>query len=173
MCHSRVAAASWQLRGLLQQQQETWHFECIVPMSTMHFRDVILMGLCSGRMALARLGNFLHLPGQTWHQRSDNWLHLCKSVSVLLVRVFCLVSMSFFFIYLFFYTAWLSLCFTLRPIEKVPQLPSRQICPLLTPTITVTGRTQWQQKSGFQVAHSIHPRNKNIKIKICKLSYRN
>lgn len=97
MRHSRGAAASWQLRGLLQQQQETWHFECIVPMSTMHFRDVILMGLCSGRLALARVGNFCVYQAKTWHQRSDNWLHLCKSVSVLLFRVFCLVSMRFFF----------------------------------------------------------------------------
>lgn len=132
MRHSRGAAASWQLRGLLQQQQETWHFECIVPVSKMHFRDVTLMGLCFGRLALARVGNFCVYQAKTWHQRSDNWLHLCKSVSVLLFRVLCLGVNEFWGLFFFSNTAWLCLRFTSRPVEKISRLSSRKISLLLT-----------------------------------------
>lgn len=98
MRHLRAAAASWQQIGLLQQHQETWHFGCIVPMSKMHFRDVTLMGLCFGRLVLARDGNFYVYQAKTWHQHSDNWLHLCKSVSVLLLWSLLSVCQWVFFL---------------------------------------------------------------------------
>lgn len=81
--HSRGAAASWHPRALLQQQQETWHFECIVPASKMHFRDVTLMGLCVGTARLWQrgFGNFYSFPGQkTWHQCFHAPLSECQQV---------------------------------------------------------------------------------------------
>lgn len=98
----------------------------------MHFRDVMLMGLCFGRLALERVGNFCVYQAKTWHQCSDNWLHLCKSVSVLLFRVLCLSVSEFFVVVFFSNTAWLCLCFTSRPAGKISRLSSRQISLLLT-----------------------------------------
>lgn len=85
---SRGRAASWQARGLLQLRQETWHFECAAPASKMHFWDVMLMGLCSGRP----LNACEHQAQKTWQWcrwRSHIWSHWRKSVSV---------CVSFFFL---------------------------------------------------------------------------
>lgn len=76
---SRGRAASWQARGLLQQRQETWHFECVVPTRKMHFWDVMLMGLCSGRPQ-----NGYEHQAKTWQwpwRRYNIWSHWRKSFS--------------------------------------------------------------------------------------------
>lgn len=79
-------------------------FECMVPVSKMHFWDVTLMGLCFGRLTLAEgLGIFCVYQAKTWHRRSDIWLHLRESVSVLSFSdSFVRASVSPFVVTLFF-----------------------------------------------------------------------
>lgn len=103
---SRGVAASWRPRGLLQQQQETWHFESVAPTSKMHFRDVTLMGLCFGRRALAGVGNLHFFSRPVAGVNAPATDYSSKSVIVLLFKVFCL-SVNYFktnFFYFFKYS---------------------------------------------------------------------
>lgn len=86
-------------------------------MSKMHFRDVTLMGLCFGRQALAGVGNFWVYQAKTWRQRSGNWLHLCKTVSVLSFGVFCLSVMS---VMSFLFCLFFKYSMTLSPLHIKP-----------------------------------------------------
>lgn len=90
-------------------------FECMVPVSKMHFWDVTLMGLCFGRPTLAEgLGIFSVFtrpkPGigaPTSDYARERVSAFCRFQTPLSERQWVLLS-------------WLCFCFASRPFEKTP-----------------------------------------------------